>query len=295
MYYFDKNKYPMPEVRKIYRKFDDSLLTQEEQNEFGAFIVEEDEEEFEVAVEPIDIWVDSPADIPAAGPRKKKKKRKKYGTLNIPDSTFDELRRWLYAFRAMDPDRKWTYETVLNEMMEALSKNNWEVRKKYEELSGPRKSRKKAALKKGAMKKKKPNLGYVILTTADEKKVRMKIYKGEIVYRSGKRYHLPEYCHVPMHVKPDPRYPFLQPGTNASVDKLLTYPGAKRENGKSPVTVGQVKVWMDGENKKLKIRRGQASNRDYVTMNRKRYSIEELKEMYKEHENRLNIIYDEQD
>lgn len=68
-----------------------------------------------------------------------------------------------------------------------------------------------------------------------------------------------------------------------------------RRFGISPVTVGQVKVWMDGENKKLKIRRDQASNRDYVTMNRKRYSIEELKEMYKEHENRINIIYDEQD
>ncbi len=59
--------------------------------------------------------------------------------------------------------------------------------------------------------------------------------------------------------------------------------------------MGQVKAWMNGEKKTYKIRRGQESNKDYITMNRKRYSIEELKEMYKEHENRLNIIYDEQD
>lgn len=52
---------------------------------------------------------------------------------------------------------------------------------------------------------------------------------------------------------------------------------------------------MNGEKKTYKIRRGQESNRDYVTMKHKKFSIEELKEMYKEHENRLNIIYDEQD
>ena len=230
---------------------------------------------------------------PAKGHRKK---RKEYDTLNIPFATFVELRHWRDALAATDPDRKWTYEAVLVEMMKALAAKNEKAYAKYKEMTTVQDTQRPlqertAAMRKSSLKKKKKNLGYVLLKVGgDTPPCCLKIYRGKKEWKYGKEVQFPDYCHVPMHIPYNKDYPLLKAGKNIPLDKLLEHPGAERHQYLRPVTVGTVEIREQGETKTFKLRRSLVTGKEYIVKGKKKQKLDEVKAA--DTKNKVKIQYD---